>query len=89
MRGVAVLGAAARDVRILGGGSATVFPPHVVSPLDGLTAALPGGVRVTYAVGADPRTTLPPAAGPQWRNLDGATGVTARFLGHGERCWRS
>ncbi|MGX1675449.1 beta-glucosidase [Streptomyces sp. NPDC055400] len=52
---VAVTGAAARDARILGGGSATVFPSRVVSPLEGLTAALPEGT-VTYAVGADPRT---------------------------------
>ncbi len=51
------LGAAARDARVLGGGSAIVFPPHVVSPLDGLTAALPEGA-LTYAVGADPNTEL-------------------------------
>ncbi|MFJ4627287.1 beta-glucosidase H [Streptomyces sp. NPDC088847] len=54
---VALLGAAARDARVLGGGSAIVFPPHVVSPLDGLTAALPEGA-LTYAVGADPNTEL-------------------------------
>ncbi|MEU9389602.1 glycoside hydrolase family 3 C-terminal domain-containing protein [Streptomyces sp. NPDC048324] len=54
---VALLGAAARDARVLGGGSATVFPSHVVSPLDGLTAALPEGT-LTYAVGADPTTEL-------------------------------
>ncbi|WP_328934115.1 MULTISPECIES: glycoside hydrolase family 3 C-terminal domain-containing protein [unclassified Streptomyces] len=54
---VALLGAAARDARVLGGGSAIVFPPHVVSPLDGLTAALPEGT-LTYAVGADPNTEL-------------------------------
>ncbi|AWW39770.1 beta-glucosidase [Streptomyces cadmiisoli] len=54
---VALIGAAARDARILGGGSATVFPEHVVSPLDGLTAALPDGT-VRYAVGADPNTEL-------------------------------
>ncbi|MFF6986102.1 glycoside hydrolase family 3 C-terminal domain-containing protein [Streptomyces sp. NPDC010273] len=54
---VALLGAAARDARVLGGGSAVVFPPHVVSPLDGLTAALPEGA-LTYAVGADPNTEL-------------------------------
>ncbi|WP_458243550.1 beta-glucosidase [Streptomyces sp. MAI_2237] len=54
---VALLGAAARDARVLGGGSATVFPSHVVSPLDGLTAALPEGA-LTYAVGADPDTEL-------------------------------
>ncbi|MFD7403629.1 glycoside hydrolase family 3 C-terminal domain-containing protein [Streptomyces sp. NPDC059866] len=54
---VALIGAAARDARVLGGGSATVFPAHVVSPLDGLTAALPDGA-LTYAVGADPNTEL-------------------------------
>lgn len=54
---VALIGAAARDARVLGGGSATVFPPRIVSPLDGLTAALPEGT-LTYAVGADPNTEL-------------------------------
>ncbi|PWI18633.1 glycosyl hydrolase [Streptomyces sp. Act143] len=52
---VALLGAAARDARVLGGGSATVFPSRTVSPLDGLTAAVPD---LTYAVGADPNTEL-------------------------------
>ncbi|MEU9881119.1 glycoside hydrolase family 3 protein [Streptomyces phaeochromogenes] len=52
-RSVALIGAAARDARVLGGGSAVVFPAHVVSPLDGLNAALPEGT-LTYAVGADP-----------------------------------
>ncbi|OIJ66223.1 beta-glucosidase [Streptomyces mangrovisoli] len=54
---VALSGAAARDARVLGGGSATVFPAHTVSPLDGLTAALPEGT-LSYAVGADPSTEL-------------------------------
>ncbi|WP_062649222.1 beta-glucosidase family protein [Streptomyces maremycinicus] len=54
---VALVGAAARDARILGGGSATVFPARTVSPLDGLTAALPEGA-LRYAVGADPATEL-------------------------------
>ncbi|MFI8187699.1 glycoside hydrolase family 3 protein [Streptomyces sp. NPDC085946] len=59
---VALIGAAARDARVLGGGSATVFPARTVSPLDGLTAALPEGT-LTYAVGADPATELA-VAGP-------------------------
>ncbi|MET8057829.1 glycoside hydrolase family 3 protein [Streptomyces microflavus] len=54
---VALSGALARDARVLGGGSALVFPDHVVSPLDGLTAALPEGA-LTYAVGADPSDEL-------------------------------
>ncbi|MFI8421696.1 glycoside hydrolase family 3 protein [Streptomyces sp. NPDC085479] len=57
---VALSGAAARDARVLGGGSAQVFPEHVVSPLDGLTAALPDG-SLTYTVGADPSDELAPA----------------------------
>ena len=36
--------------RTLGGGSATVFPPYTVSPLDGLRAALPDA-EVTHAPG--------------------------------------
>ncbi|GAA2645761.1 glycoside hydrolase family 3 protein [Streptomyces vastus] len=54
---VALIGAAARDARVLGGGSATVFPARIVSPLDGLTAALPEG-SLTYAIGADPNEEL-------------------------------
>jgi beta-glucosidase len=63
---VAVLGALAADARIQGGGSAQVFPRHAVSPLAGLTAALPPGVDIRYAVGADPRPRVPAAGGPQW-----------------------
>ncbi|MEU8692345.1 glycoside hydrolase family 3 C-terminal domain-containing protein [Streptomyces sp. NPDC048665] len=59
---VALIGAAARDARVLGGGSATVFPARIVSPLDGLTAALAEGT-LSYAVGADPATELA-VAGP-------------------------
>ncbi|WP_250853028.1 glycoside hydrolase family 3 protein [Streptomyces rhizosphaericus] len=62
VRSLALIGAAARDARVLGGGSAVVFPDHVVSPLDGLRAALPPGVELSYAVGADPTDELTPAA---------------------------
>jgi beta-glucosidase len=67
---VALIGALARDARVLGGGSATVFPAHIVSPLEGLRSALPDSVKLTFALGADPHTgKLAPAAGPQWRGL--------------------
>ncbi|WP_229072148.1 beta-glucosidase [Actinoplanes sp. DH11] len=62
---VAVIGALATDARVLGGGSAQVTPPHVISPLDGIRRDLPG-VDVPYAIGADPRPFLPPAQGPEW-----------------------
>jgi beta-glucosidase len=67
---IALIGALAKDARVLGGGSATVFPEHIVSPLEGLAAALPASVRLSYAFGADPRTgNLAPAAAPQWTGL--------------------
>ncbi|MFC0600918.1 beta-glucosidase [Streptomyces palmae] len=53
IRSLALIGAAARDARVLGGGSAQVFPERVVSPLDGLRAALPTEVLLDHAVGAD------------------------------------
>jgi beta-glucosidase len=59
--GLAVIGAAAREARILGGGSAQVFPDHVVSPLDGLRAAVPRQLPVNWALGADPAEELAPA----------------------------
>lgn len=87
---IALIGALAKDARILGGGSALVFPPHVVSPWDGLVAA---GADVTYAIGADPRTKLAPAAGPQWteltatfRDAEGAT-QTAERIATGAGIW--
>ncbi|MFI7384018.1 glycoside hydrolase family 3 protein [Streptomyces sp. NPDC049813] len=81
VRGVALLGAAARDARISGGGSATVFPAHVVSPLDGLTAALPEGV-LRYAVGADPSDELLPA-GPGFTLRAVCRDAAGRVLGEG------
>ncbi|MFB7845586.1 glycoside hydrolase family 3 protein [Streptomyces sp. NPDC056053] len=60
VRRIALSGALARDARVLGGGSAQVFPHHVVTPLDGLAAALPDGV-LDYRVGADPNDELIPA----------------------------
>ncbi len=69
LRSVALIGLAGAEARVLGGGSATVFPERVVSPLDGLRAALPETVQLRYAMGTDPRTKLPPAGGPQWTEL--------------------
>ncbi len=78
LRRVAVLGALADDARIQGGGSAQVTPVHVISPLAGLTAALPD-TEVVYAVGADPRPKLPAARGLQW------TPITADAARRGRR----
>ncbi|MBE1532468.1 beta-glucosidase [Actinomadura algeriensis] len=58
---IALIGGLATDARVMGGGSAQVFPAHVVSPLDGLTAA---GLDVAYERGADPSVRLPAARFP-------------------------
>ncbi|MEU4605771.1 glycoside hydrolase family 3 C-terminal domain-containing protein [Kribbella sp. NPDC023972] len=78
---VAVIGHNARDARTQGGGSATVIPTSVVSPLDGLRAALPDA-EVTYSIGAvvqDGIAELPLATmtNPQ----TGEPGARVRFLG--------
>lgn len=48
---VAVIGQNARDARTQGGGSATVLPEHVVTPIEAIRAALPDA-EVTYELGA-------------------------------------
>jgi beta-glucosidase len=83
LRRVALLGATARTGRILGGGSAEVNPAHIVSPLEGLTAALPSTVELVYAVGADPMIYLPAAGGPQWTDGAGGPGLTVTFRSAG------
>ncbi|WP_017611749.1 beta-glucosidase family protein [Nocardiopsis salina] len=63
-RRIALIGLAASEARTSGGGSASVFAEHTVTPLEGLREALPGHVELTYAVGADPRAALPAVATP-------------------------
>ena len=69
---IALLGPAAKVARTLGGGSATVFPPYTVSPLEGLRAA---GLEVVHAPGVRAHTRIPQAT-PEL--LPG--GVRVRFL---------
>lgn len=78
---VAIIGQNARDARTQGGGSATVVPAHVISPLDGITAALPG-VAIDYALGAvvdDGVIEFPPAT--MTNPVTGATGLHVTFFG--------
>ncbi|MEV4125584.1 glycoside hydrolase family 3 C-terminal domain-containing protein [Nocardia sp. NPDC049707] len=58
---IALIGQTADQPRALGGGSAQVFPPHTVAPLDGLRAVLDADTELVYAVGADPRVKIPAA----------------------------
>lgn len=51
LRSVAVIGHNAREARTQGGGSATVLPERITTPLDGIRAAFEGA-DVTYELGA-------------------------------------
>ncbi len=82
LRRVAVIGPNAAVARTLGGGSATVFPPYTVSPLDGLRAALGAGVEISHQIGVRPYERVPIADADQLRQPDGgAPGIEVRFVG--------
>ncbi|MGW7683128.1 glycoside hydrolase family 3 protein [Kribbella sp. NPDC054772] len=77
---VAVIGHNARDARTQGGGSATVVPEKVVSPLDGIRAALPGA-EVTYSIGAVVQEGVAEFAPATMTNpVSGGPGARVRFL---------
>ena len=81
LRRVAVLGPNAAVGRTLGGGSATVFPPYAVSPLDGLRAALATTVELDYGPGTSIGSRLPPVSDEALLLPDGtAPGLEVRFL---------
>ncbi|MFD3802933.1 glycoside hydrolase family 3 C-terminal domain-containing protein [Streptomyces sp. NPDC058619] len=83
LRSLAVIGVHAADPRIQGGGSSEVFPSAVVTPLAGLRAALPPGVRVEYEPGPPPEGAAGPAPlGARYARdpETGAPGVRLRVL---------
>ncbi|MFJ9583574.1 glycoside hydrolase family 3 protein [Streptomyces acidicola] len=77
---LAVSGQAAVTPRTQGGGSATVVPPHVVTPLDGLRAALPDA-RVVHDMGTVISDAPVPLPSHTLTNpATGGPGVRTRFL---------
>jgi beta-glucosidase len=75
---VAVIGPNAEVASTMGGGSATVYPPYTVSPLEGLQAA---GLNVTHAPGVYPYARIPAARAPWLLRPDrSGTGAEVRFL---------
>jgi len=80
LHSVAVIGANAARARTQGGGSATVLPERVVSPLDGLRAALPAA-DVRFALGATNQVGLAELPPDEMTNpVTGEPGARARFL---------
>ncbi len=78
---LAVVGPSAATARTLGGGSATVYPPYAVSPLEGLRAALGDTVAIDHGIGAFASNRVPVAGAPWLHRPDGSgPGVEVRFL---------
>jgi beta-glucosidase len=81
LRQVAVIGPNAATARTLGGGSATVFPSYVVSPLAGLRAAFSADTRIVHAFGVHSSDRTEIASKDQLRLPDGSgPGVEVIFL---------
>ncbi|MFF6998201.1 glycoside hydrolase family 3 C-terminal domain-containing protein [Streptomyces sp. NPDC008313] len=79
-RGVAVIGRHAARPRAQGGGSAGVYPHHVVPPLEGIRGAL-GDALVQYAPGPCPGAAPAPLDAADCRDpRSGAPGVLLRVL---------
>ena len=70
---IALIGVPARETLLQGGGSAQVTPPHQVSILDGLEAALPG--LVTFAGGVEIGSPPPARPGFVTDPVDGRPGM--------------
>ncbi|MBN1172172.1 MAG: glycoside hydrolase family 3 C-terminal domain-containing protein, partial [Micromonosporaceae bacterium] len=82
LRSVAVIGHSAAVARFQGGGSATVRPATVVSPLEGIRAALGEQVQVRYALGAKLSAGMVPFDRDTITNpVTGEPGTRVRFLG--------
>jgi beta-glucosidase len=80
LRSIAVLGHNARDARTQGGGSATVLPEHIVSPLEGIRAVFPGA-EVRYELGAVVQEGVAELPLAQITNpVTGEPGARVRFL---------
>lgn len=78
---IAVIGQNARDARTQGGGSATVIPERIVSPLEGLRQAY-GADRVTYELGAIVQEGVAEIPLAQLRNpATGGPGLRVTFVG--------
>jgi beta-glucosidase len=76
---IAVIGPNAEVASTMGGGSATVYPPYTVAPLEGLRAA---GLHVTYAAGVYSSARVPAARAPWLLRPDrSGAGAEVRFYG--------
>ena len=77
---VAVIGGLADQPAIQGGGSSQVTPERIISPLEGLTEALPEGTRILFERGIDTEPRTPTINPRLLATAAGETGLTARYF---------
>ena len=77
---VAVIGPNADRAQIMGGGSASLRPRYVVTPLEALRAALGDGVRVVYERGCDNRRSTPTLGGRRTEAPSGGVGFDLEYF---------
>ncbi|MGH9230252.1 MAG: glycoside hydrolase family 3 protein, partial [Acidimicrobiales bacterium] len=77
---VAVIGPNADRARIMGGGSASLRPHYLVTPLEALRAALGDGVRVVHQRGCDNRRSTPRLGGGSTEAPGGGVGFDVEYF---------
>lgn len=78
-RSIAVIGEGARVARTQGGGSATVIPPEVVSPLEGIRRRWPAA-RVEWSLGAVVQSGVAALPDGTFVTPAGEAGMRVRYL---------
>ncbi len=77
---VAVIGPNADRAQIMGGGSASLRPHYLVTPLEALRAALGDGVRVVHERGCDNRRSTPTLGGRGTEAPSGGVGFDLEYF---------
>ncbi|MCX7522856.1 glycoside hydrolase family 3 C-terminal domain-containing protein [Microbacterium sp. STN6] len=76
---IALIGEGARFARIQGGGSATVVPATISSPLDGIAARWPNA-QLTWSLGAAAQHGVADFGADEFSTTDGEPGMTVRYF---------
>jgi beta-glucosidase len=79
---VAVIGPNADRAQIMGGGSASLRPHYLVTPVQALRAALGDGVRVVHERGCDNRRSTPALGGRDTGAPSGGIGFDLEYFAH-------
>ena len=77
---LAVIGPNADRAQIMGGGSASLRPHYLVTPLEALRAALGDGVRVVHERGCDNRRSTPTLGGRSTEAPSGDVGFDLEYF---------